>query len=169
MAVKKPACSSAKNTATSPPGVDADKGICGRLSGDCVLTLTFNRSVILDEEKYDGVKPLSGAMAEETTHPLGITIKIVGIEKGTGKCIGLGCVHLYPQLLNSCDYRSHHVHPLVHPGIFLALVVVGCRGSGELRPSDLTVQLTLEYVCRWEYRAVTGNCYCHHCTLSVIC
>ncbi len=33
-------------------------------------------------KKYDGVKLPSGAMAEEATHPLGITVKIVGIERG---------------------------------------------------------------------------------------
>ncbi len=82
MAEKKPASLSAKNTATSPPGINADKGNCGRLSGDCVLSLTFDRGVVLDEEKYNGVKPLSGAMEEEATHPSGITVKIVGIEKG---------------------------------------------------------------------------------------
>ena len=32
MAEKKPACSSAKNMATSLPGIDADMGNCGRMS-----------------------------------------------------------------------------------------------------------------------------------------
>ena len=50
MAETKPACSSAKNTATSPPGVDANKVNCGPLSDDCVLTLRFDRGVILDEK-----------------------------------------------------------------------------------------------------------------------
>ena len=82
MAEKKPACSSAKNTATSLPGIDADMGNCGRLSGDSVLTLTFDRGVVLDEKKNDGVKLPSGAMAVEPTHPSGITVEIVGIERG---------------------------------------------------------------------------------------
>ena len=34
MAEKKPACSSAMSTATSPTGIDADKGNCGRPSGE---------------------------------------------------------------------------------------------------------------------------------------
>jgi hypothetical protein len=51
MAEKKPACSSAKNMATSLPGVDANKGNLGHLSGDCVLTLTFDRGVVLDEKR----------------------------------------------------------------------------------------------------------------------
>ena len=51
MAGKKPACSSAKNTAANLPDVDAVKGNCGRLSGDCVLTLTFDRGVVLEGKK----------------------------------------------------------------------------------------------------------------------
>ena len=43
MAEKKLACSSAKNTATSLPGIDADMGNCGRLSGDSVLTFFTTR------------------------------------------------------------------------------------------------------------------------------
>ena len=110
-------------------------------------------------------------------------------------------LHLYPQLLNSRDDRSHHVatvtvedeegndmvrrigdvrfedvvhprdhHPLVHPGIILALIVVGCRVSGELRPRDPTLFcLTLENNCRWENCAITGNRYCNSCTLCVVC
>jgi hypothetical protein len=54
MAEKKLAYSSAKHTTTSPPGIDADKGNCGRLSGACVLTVTFNRGVVLDETNTMG-------------------------------------------------------------------------------------------------------------------
>jgi len=54
MAEKKPACSSAKNTATGLPGIDADMGNCGHLSGDSVLTLTFDRGVVLDKKKTMG-------------------------------------------------------------------------------------------------------------------
>ena len=82
MAETKPACSSAKNTATSPPGVDANKVNCGPLSDDCVLTLRFDRGVVLDKKKYDDVKLPSRAMANEPTHPLGITVEVVGIERG---------------------------------------------------------------------------------------
>ena len=74
MAEKKPACSSAKNTAISLPGIDADMGNYGRLSGDSVLTLTFDRCVVLDEKKNNGVKLASGAMAVEPTHPSGVTV-----------------------------------------------------------------------------------------------
>jgi hypothetical protein len=42
MAEMKPACLSGKNTKTSPPGVDANKGSCGPLSGDCVITLGWD-------------------------------------------------------------------------------------------------------------------------------
>jgi hypothetical protein len=82
MAETKPACSSAKNASTSPPGVDANKGNCGPLSGDCVITLTFDRGVVFDEKKLDDVKLPSRAMANEPTHPSGITVEIVGIERG---------------------------------------------------------------------------------------
>jgi hypothetical protein len=82
MAVTKPACLSAKSASTSPPGVDANKGNCGPLSGACVLTLTFDRGVVLDEKKYDDVRLPSRAMANEPTHPLGITVEVVGIERG---------------------------------------------------------------------------------------
>ena len=51
MAETKPACSSAKNASTSLPGIDADMGNCGRLSGDSVLTLTFDRGVVLEGKK----------------------------------------------------------------------------------------------------------------------
>jgi len=73
------------STATSPTGIDADKGNCGRPSGERLVTLTFDRGAILDEKKYHTVNPPSGAMVmadEEATHPTGITVEIVGIEKG---------------------------------------------------------------------------------------
>ena len=54
MAEKKPACLSAKNMATSLPGIKTNKGNCGRLSVDCVLTLTFDRGVVLDEKNKMG-------------------------------------------------------------------------------------------------------------------
>ncbi len=54
MAEMKPACSSAKNMTNSPPGVDANEGNCGRLSGDCFLTLTFDRGVIFEKKKSMG-------------------------------------------------------------------------------------------------------------------
>ena len=50
MAETKPACLSAKSVSTSPPGIDANKGNYGPLSGDGVLTLMFYRGVILDEK-----------------------------------------------------------------------------------------------------------------------
>jgi hypothetical protein len=78
MAEKKPACSSSKNTAANLPSVDAVKGNRGRLSGDCVLTLTFDRGVVLEGKKIDEVKLPSGVMAEEATHPSGIVVEIVG-------------------------------------------------------------------------------------------
>jgi hypothetical protein len=49
-------------------------GNYGRLSGDSVLTLTFDRCVVLDEKKNNGVKLASGAMAVEPTHPSGVTV-----------------------------------------------------------------------------------------------
>ena len=54
MAEKKPACLSVKNTATSLPGIDANKGNLGCLSGDCVVTLTLDRGVVLDEKNAIG-------------------------------------------------------------------------------------------------------------------
>jgi hypothetical protein len=44
MTKKKPACLSAKNTAANLAGV------CGRLSGVCFLTLTFDWGVVLEEK-----------------------------------------------------------------------------------------------------------------------
>ncbi len=86
MAKKKPAYSSVNDTATSPPGIDTDKDNCGCLSGKSVLTLKFHRGILLDKKKYHLVNPPSGhatAMAkEEATHLMGITVEIVGIERG---------------------------------------------------------------------------------------
>ena len=87
MAEKKPACKTAKSMATSLPGVDSDISVCGCSAGlpvfaSNVLTLTFEGGVLLDEKKYDGKpKPLV-AMDKEPAHPSGITVEIVGIEKG---------------------------------------------------------------------------------------
>ena len=81
MAERKPASSSVNNTATGPPDVDADKDDCGCLSGEGVLTLTFDRGVLLDEKKYHTVNPPVMAK-EEATHPTGITVEVVGIVMG---------------------------------------------------------------------------------------
>ena len=73
MAERTPASLSVNNTATGPPDVDADKDDCGCLSGEGVLTLTFDRGVLLDEKKYHTVNPPVMAK-EEATHPTGITV-----------------------------------------------------------------------------------------------
>ncbi len=44
--------------------------------------LNVQQGCCFGRKKYDGVKLPSGAMAEESTHPSGITVKIVGIERG---------------------------------------------------------------------------------------